>query len=317
MQNLPSLSSEAIRLLRPDVLRPEPGRSPLGMEIEVEAVDKFGNLTDVLTIFLRGSECSYRCLMCDLWKYTHRDPTPRGAIPAQITDALSKLNDLPPKWIKLYNASNFFSPGNVPTQDLSAIATCVSGFERVIVENHPRVINSSITDFQQQLNGELEIAMGLETIHEPTLFKLNKQLDLDDFKRACEWLFARNISVRCFILLRPPGMTRLEGVEWCVRSVEYAQRLGVRHISIIPVRGGNGALENLQELGLFEPPTAECLENALQQVIHLPKVVITADLWNLEQLAGNSTEEITALRRRLDNANRHQRLSRCASADDG
>lgn len=309
MQPLPSLSSETIRGWRPAVSRPEPGPSPLAVVTEMEAVDKLGHLTEVLTVFLRGSECSFQCLMCDLWKYTHPGATPAGAIPAQVVSALAHHPTPLPAWIKLYNASNFFSPANIPHNDLPAIAAAVSPFERVIVENHPRVINSAIVDFQRQLPGTLEVAMGLETIHEPTLRQLNKQLKLDDFKRACEWLGAREISIRCFVLLRPPGMSAQEGIEWCIRSVEYAHRLGVRHISIIPLRGGNGALERLQHEGLFEPPSAACLEQALAEVIDLPGAVITADLWDWDQLAGLTEGCRSRRRQRLENANRSQQLS--------
>ncbi len=309
MERLPSLSTEKIRSLRPAVARPEPGRLPLAVVTEVEAVDKFGQLTDVLTIFLRGSECSFHCLMCDLWKYTHTGSTPAGAIPAQVVDALAHQPAPLPKWIKLYNASNFFSPANIPRGDFPAIAAAVSSFERVIVENHPRLLNTAIVDFQRQIRGTLEVAMGLETIHPPTLQSLNKQLTLDDFQRACEWLHAREVAVRCFVLLRPPGMSAPEGIEWCVRSVEYAHRLGVRHISIIPLRGGNGALEQLQREGLFQPPSAACLEQALAEVIHLPDAVITADLWDWDQLAGLTVGCRNARRQRLETANRSQRLS--------
>lgn len=309
MQLLPLLSTETIRNLRPQPVRPEPGSSPLAVEREVEAMNKRGQLTEVLTIFLRGSECSFHCLMCDLWKHTHRGATPVGAIPAQILEALA-VQPLPlPKWVKLYNASNFFSPANIPRSDLPAIAAAVSSFERVIVENHPRVLNASIVDFQQQLLGRLEIAMGLETIHPATLQRLNKQLTLDDFQRACEWLLERGISIRCFVLLRPPGMSAEEGIEWCTRSVDFAHRLGVRHISIIPLRGGNGALERLRAQGLFEPPSAACLERALAEVIDLPDAVITADLWDWEQLSGLTEACREARRQRLEAANRTQQLS--------
>ena len=38
------------------------------------------------------------------------------------------------------------------------------------------------------INGRLEIAMGLETVHPEVLRRLNKRMTLDDFERATTFL---------------------------------------------------------------------------------------------------------------------------------
>ena len=43
-----------------------------------------GRLVQVATIFLTGRECPWRCVMCDLGRYTTPGDTPPGAIPAQV-----------------------------------------------------------------------------------------------------------------------------------------------------------------------------------------------------------------------------------------
>lgn len=316
MKPLPALSTADILALRPAAIRPEPGNTPLDVISEVEAVDKTGRLADVLTVLLRGSECSFRCLMCDLWKSTHLTATLPGAIPAQIRHALERPVESEgrdghaparPRWIKLYNASNFFAPANVPTADLPAIAELVQGFTRVVVENHPRLRNDALLRFRDALTGRLEVAMGLETVHEPTLAALNKHMTVDDFCHACDWLHERDVDIRCFVLLRPPGMSEAEGIEWCVRSVEWAHRLGVRHISLIPLRSGNGAVEHLQAQGCAEAPRAASLEQVMRQVVGLSGSVITADLWDWPQLRGLTQRCREPRRLALERLNRSQR----------
>lgn len=236
---------------------------------------------DVATIFLTNRECPFRCLMCDLWKNTIDERVPVGAIPAQIDYALARLP--PAQHIKLYNSGNFFDRQAIPPEDYGAIADRVCGFETVIVENHPRLCNETCPKFRELLGTRLEVALGLETIHPQVLPALNKQMTLEDFARAVEFLLTREIAVRAFILLRPPYLSEAEGVEWAIRSLEYAFGLGVDCCSVIPTRGGNGILEQLSGRGEFEPPGLASLEQVLAAGLAMKKGRVFVDLWDVQR----------------------------------
>ena len=284
-----TLSTEQILSLRPPIVRPQPSISPVDVLHEIEAADCCGSIAEVTTVLLRGSECKFRCTMCDLWKSTHIGPTPVGNLPAQIRAALAIPKnhiDASTSWIKLYNASNFFAPYNVPTDDLPVIAKLVKDFDRVIVENHPLLVSPKVADFANQLGGRLEVAMGLETVEPTALRNLNKQMTADDVLRATEQLTSMGIDVRLFVLLRPPGLSEAAGIEWCLASIDAARSWGARHVSIIPVRGGNGAMEHLQAKGIFEPPLASSLERVLSDSVSKSSMVIAADLWDWQRLRG-------------------------------
>ncbi len=261
------------------------------MIIEQEPSVKWGPPVDVATIFLVGSECRFRCTMCDLWKYTHPEPTPPGHLVAQVESAIQSIGSEvanganKPRWVKLYNASNFFASTNVPVSDLPKLARAVENFDRVIVENHPKLLNDEIRRFADRLNGQLEVAVGLETVHPQTLEGLNKSMTLDDFQRCSNWLAERGIDVRSFVILRPPGMNATEGEEWAIRSIEFAAHQGVRHVSLVPLRSGNGAIEQLAERGLFTPPTASSIERVMAEVEKF-SCVVTVDLWDWERIEG-------------------------------
>lgn len=283
-------STEQILALRPPLVRPQPSLLPVKVLHELEAADTYGNVAQVTTILLRGSECSFRCTMCDLWKSTHLGATPIGNLPAQIQAAMAiprpSCDLRASRWIKLYNASNFFASYNVPTADLPAIAELVQDYDRVIVENHPRLVSAKIVGFAEYLSGRLEVAMGLETVETTALRNLNKQMTVDDVRRATEDLTRQGIDVRLFVLLRPPGLSEAAGIEWCLASIEAASNWGARHVSIIPVRGGNGAMEQLQAEGLFEPPLASSLEQVLSESVAKSTLVVSADLWEWQRLRG-------------------------------
>ena len=273
-----------IRALRQPKPLVDPWR-PLDVLVEEErGVD--GRLRPSMTVFLAGSECVFTCVFCDLWRYTLDGPTPPGAIASQLEAALkSQQPGFCPASIKLYNASNFFDTNAIPAQDLETIASQLGGFRRVVVECHPRLVGESCLRFADRLEGRLEVAMGLETVHPEALSRLNKQMSLDDFARAAELLQRNSIDVRAFVLLSPPFVAVDESVGWTVRTVEYAFDRGVQYVSVIPMRAGNGEMERLARLGLFEPPTLEMLEEALMLAVSLEKGVVLADLWDVESLS--------------------------------
>ena len=245
-----------------------------------------GQVEWVSTLFLSNRECPYRCLMCDLWKNTIDDPTPPGAVTEQIDFALGQLP--PADHIKLYNNGNFFDSKAIAPRDVPEIAARVEEFETVIIENHPALCGQECFDFADMIGGELEVAMGLETAHAPTLQWLNKGMKLDDFQRAAEYLLEEYIHVRSFVLLNLPGMSEAESEEWAVRSVEFALTCGARCVSIVPTRGGNGLMDRLQRDGLFQPPTLESAERVLERALAVANPQrhrIFLDLWDLKAIS--------------------------------
>jgi archaeosine synthase beta-subunit len=302
-----------------DILAARPEKNPVDPDrpyaflIEPER-SAAGEIVDVATVFLTNRECPFRCLMCDLWKNTTDAPVPPGAIPRQIDYALSRLapdrrtdsQSVPPasatgertdcqsvlqrqrpRQIKLYNSGNFFDAKAIPREDHAAVAERVRTFETVIVENHPRLCSIECVRFRDRLETRLEVALGLETVHPQVLAGLNKQMTLDDFARAVEFLLGEEIDVRAFILLKPPPLSEAEGVEWALRSIEYAFSLGVGCCSVVPTRAGNGIMEILQRQGRFAPPRLASMESVLEEGIRIAAGTVRRrvfmDLWDVER----------------------------------
>ncbi len=276
----PSLTTRDIEALRGPKASVNPYR-PYAWLVEPEHAAN-GRVEDVATLFLTNRECPFRCLFCDLWRHTLDEPTPAGAIPTQIAWALAQLPTAP--HIKLYNSGNFFDPLAIPVADYPAIAELVRGFETVIVENHPRLCGPRVWDFQQQLGSQLEVALGLETVHPEILPRLNKQLTVADFEQACRDLRAHDCNVRTFVILRLPGMSDAEGVEWALRSMETAFAAGAQCVSVIPARAGNGAMEHLADQDWFSPPDIAALYETLCRGLELRAGRVFVDTWGWESL---------------------------------
>jgi radical SAM enzyme (TIGR01210 family) len=279
-----SLSSRRIRRLRPPKGIQDPSQ-PAGAFWEDERV-RDGGVLPVLTVLLTGAECRFSCVYCDLWRATLNGPTPSGAVPQQIRATLHRIGTLPAvAALKLYNHSNYFDARAVPPGDDADVLSLVAPFTRVTVECHPTLIGRRCLAFAERMDGALEVAMGLETADPAVLERLNKRMTLEDFDRAAETLRANGIGIRAFVLVSPPFVAPDDAVTAAVQSVEYAFARGVQHVSLIPVRGGNGAMEGLERAGVFVPPRLSQLEDALEQCLGLRGGVVTADLWDARSLA--------------------------------
>ena len=89
-------------------------------------------IKDTGTIFLSNKECSFKCLMCDLWKNTTITSTPPGAIINQINLTLPYMKKA--KQIKLYNSGSFFDEKSIPFDEYQEIASLINQFNAYMTE---------------------------------------------------------------------------------------------------------------------------------------------------------------------------------------
>lgn len=243
--------------------------------------------------------------MCDLWTHTLDAPLKAGEVLEQLDFALEAHPGV--RHIKLYNAGNFLDRRAIPAQDRAALASRLTDFETVIVENHPRMCSEALREFRQALNGKLEVAMGLETVHPDVLPRLNKQMSLDDFSGAAERLQEWDISVRTFVLLGLPWTDPAEYVEWAARSVDFARGLGCEVCSVIPTRAGNGVMDRLADEGHFREPALRQLEESQARLLPGPGRMFV-DLWDAERFS-SCDACLDARVQRMQSTNHTQRPS--------
>ena len=299
---------------------PRPARDPWRFQdliVEDERTAD-GPVARVATLFLTGSECPWRCVMCDLWRNTVEFDTPEGAIAGQVAaarDALNQRRDIVTQ-LKLYNAGSFFDARAVPERDYDGVASALAGLARVVVESHPALVGRRVTQFLESLDRrtaggapQLEVAMGLETAHPDALERLNKRMTVDQFARAAESLKGWGVALRVFLLISPPFVPADEQRAWLRQSVDVAFCCGASVVSIIPTRPGNGAIEGLAEAGLFRPPTITDIEQSAEAALAEAggRGRLFVDLWNLEQLA-RCRRCFSARRDRLHSMNIEQRV---------
>jgi archaeosine synthase beta-subunit len=291
-----------------------------------EEPDANGRLVPTAVVFLTNRECPFRCAMCDLWTHTLDTTVGRGAIAGQIRQALSALP--PARHIKLYNAGSFFDPRAIPPGDDPEIAETIRGFERVIVEAHPAFLSGAggerclrfrglLADLRRDGCSDtpgpcLEVAIGLETAHPPTLARLNKQMTVDDVRRAAAFLHGNDIALRIFILLNPPGLAGDEAIEWACRSIDVAVECGAEVCSIIPTRDVSSIMP---APGSYERPRLFGLERAVEYGLRRGGIRVFGDLWDIERFFDCTCSSARA--DRLREMNRFQKIAAPVSCGCG
>jgi radical SAM enzyme (TIGR01210 family) len=245
-----------------------------------------GRVEDVAAVFVTNRECPFRCLVCDLWKHTTRQRAPAAAVAAQLEWALERLPRAP--HVKLYNSGSFFDAQAIPHSEWPRIAELVRGRKTLIVECHPRLVDARCAEFAALIAPvKLQVAMGLETVDPVVLPRLKESMTLEDFERAAHFLVECGVDVRAFVLLGPPGHRGAKAVSWAQRSVEYALSHGVECCAVIPVRSGNGIVEELERRGVYARPTLSQLHAVLVHGLELTARArggrVFADLWDIER----------------------------------
>lgn len=292
-----------------------------GLIVEDER-DVDGAVARMATVLITGRECPWRCVMCDLWRYTTIAETPAGAIAAQVAAARAAFDReaVPVTGMKLYNAGSFFDARAVPDADYDDIGASLAGLSRVIVESHPSLVirGARLDRFLRALERsstmdhrppQLEVAMGLETAHPTALDRLNKRFTFERFAEAARRLTDRGVALRVFLLISPPFIPSREQDAWLRRSIDAALACQASVISLVPTRGGNGAIDALAEAGEFHAPTLDDIERsvavALQHARGQGRVFV--DLWDLERFA-QCQPCFAARRDRLHRMNLEQRI---------
>ena len=175
-----------------------------------------GEVAPALTILLTTKGCSWArrdgCTMCGYIADSNPD--------AQSSDIQKQLFELLARYgpgfkiVKLFTSGSFLDQEEVPIDARDAILSALSATPKVIVESRPEFVTSEILNDVVRCNRHVEVAIGLETSNDDIRDScINKGFTFRDFVRASKVAHAKGLTVKAYLLLKPPFLTELEALE--------------------------------------------------------------------------------------------------------
>lgn len=276
----------------------------------------------VFSVIFRTKGC-YRCYsagcsMCGYYTDTNPDIDDED-IEEQLNEALSYYEGQ--KIVKIYTSGSFMDEKEIDDKTALKILKSFDA-DKIVIETRPEFTDKNrIKRFSKAVD-ELEVALGLESANDFVLQNcINKGFTFQDYK-DCVDKISDLVSIRTYLLLKPPFLTEKEAIEDLRNSIRKISDI-TDMISINPVNIQKGTLlEELWHRDLYSPPWLWSLVEVLSSLngSKVPIVVSKAGLGSERGAANceNCDDEVIEL---LEEFNRSQdldlmnKLSSCSCKD--
>lgn len=257
-----TLNKKVIEIRQRIKVRPNPANEPAASWTGTDLVN--GVETKTLTIIFRSAGCRWGkaggCTMCGYVYDCASEPPTLEDYEAQLTKAMKKAEKFPEYMVKIFTSGSFLDEQEVPREARDAILKTLAndpGVIKVLVETRPNfVTEENIQDCLRILeNKPFELAFGLETSSDKIRKdSINKGFTFRDFVRAAEIARRHGVTVKAYLLLKPPFLSENQALKDIIRSIDdaapYADTIS---INLCNVQKGT-LVEALWEKGQYRPP---------------------------------------------------------------
>lgn len=191
----------------------------------------------------------------------------------QFKAALKNLEGI--EYLKIFNSGSFFDSAEITQDTARKIFSEINARREIVqvqVESRPEFITENALAAKDELNAALEVGIGLETTSDYIRENcINKNFNLEDYKRALKICKSLEAKVKAYLLVKPLFLSEKEAIGDAIASAVEAYRLGVDRISFNPVNIQKATLvEYLWKKGEYNPPwlwsVVEILESTKKKV---------------------------------------------------
>jgi radical SAM enzyme (TIGR01210 family) len=261
-----------VKSLRQKNTKQKNPREYISWWVEKDVLDD--QVVDAFVMILRTSGCIWAqkggCFMCGYINDAAQGEVPEKDILYQLTELMQHYNG--EKMVKIYTSGSFFHEDELTKNIQDRILEIVGKkAHKIIVETRPEFVK------RERLMGRnnLEIALGLESANDFVLkYSINKGFKLEDYIKAARTVRDSGLSVRTYLLIKPPFLSENEAIEDAVKSAKKIADF-TDTISFNPVNiQRNTLVERLQRNGEYRAPWLWSVVEVLKQSSNLKNVRI-------------------------------------------
>jgi hypothetical protein len=231
-------------------------------------------VVDALVVILKTRGCTWAlqggCTFCGYVNDSMVRKVSAGNMLAQMRLALAQSYKAQPV-VKVYTSGSFLDDTEVPREaQAGVLAQLPEGVRKVTVEaqsHHASQDKLVAARGALRPEVELEVAFGLESVHEPVLaYSVNKDDRFADFVVACGHARALGVRTKAYVMLKPPFLTEREALDDAV-STALAAAPHCDLLSINPCNvQGRTLVEKLWRRGLYRSPWLWSVAESLRRV---------------------------------------------------
>ena len=243
-----------------------------------------GKTVDAYVIILRTRGCAWAlssgCTMCGYFNDSMFAAVSETDLQAQFENAMETYKGQ--QIVKLFTSGSFLDPQEIPALvQHNILKTLSEHAEKISLESRPEYITGkrlgTIQDIVQSKT--FEIGIGLETSNDQIREKaINKGFTFQQYKKAAELLHHHEMSVKTYVLLKPPFLTEKEALKDCIQTThDIAPYTDV--ISLNPTNiQRHTVVEYLWRRDQYRPPWLWSIVEFLQQNKDLTKILVKCDV---------------------------------------
>jgi radical SAM enzyme (TIGR01210 family) len=210
-----------------------------------------------LTIILRTKGCYWaRSKGCTMCGYIYdADPSLSDKDIKKQFDAVLHRYGKNFGVIKLFTSGSFLDVDEVSTDVRNYILNALSDVPKVIVETRPEFVTDEICEEISKMLNRAEVAIGLETSNDLIRNNcINKGFAFSDFVKASKTASSHDITIKAYLLLKPPFLTEREALDDAVTSIKDTTRYAdTISLNLCNVQKGT-YVEELWKKRLYRPP---------------------------------------------------------------
>ncbi|MDR3282583.1 MAG: archaeosine biosynthesis radical SAM protein RaSEA [Candidatus Methanoplasma sp.] len=224
-----------------------------------------GRPVDAMVVILRTNGCCWAktggCSMCG-YRQASLGGVTEEDLNKQLDSALSAYKDEP--FVKIYTSGSFLDECEIPLSIRERAFREFEGCERILFESRPEFVTEDVV---KTLPRNATVALGLESSDPAVLERsINKGFTPDDVRRAGNLVKKEGLSVRTYLILKPPFLSESEAIADAVSSALFADAFS-DEISVNPLNVQRGTLtERLWKNGELRSPWIWSLFDVMERL---------------------------------------------------